>query len=122
VARELIRLAVGKVFNNYFEGENLNNVVQWFELGGTLKLDEGVTSAQMVQQLSGIQGLMEKTKQLGLSASEPDPVRAGAGEFILEGLYAHKRISRNEEAGFTAGERRREPPDEGKIKPKRQYQ
>jgi magnesium chelatase subunit I len=122
VARELIRLAVGKVFNTYFEGENLNNVVQWFELGGTLKLDEGVTSAQMVQQLSGIQGLMEKTKQLGLSASEPDAVRAGAGEFILEGLYAHKRISRNEEAGFTAGERRREPPDEGKAKPKRQYQ
>ena len=69
----------------------------------------------MVQQLAGIQGLMEKTKQLGLSASEPDAVRAGAGEFILEGLYAHKRISRNEEAGFTAGERRREPPDEGKA-------
>jgi magnesium chelatase subunit I len=122
VARELIRLAVGKVFTTYFEGENLNNVVQWFELGGTLKLDEGVTSAQMVQQLSGIQGLMEKTKQLGLSASEPDAVRAGAGEFILEGLYAHKRISRNEEAGFTAGERRREAPDESKVKPKRQYQ
>src|SRR5665213_1008692 len=120
VARELIRLAVGKVFNTYFEGENLNNVVQWFELGGTLKLDEGVTSAQMVQQLSGIQGLMEKTKQLGLGASEPDAVRAGAGEFILEGLYAHKRISRNEEAGFTAGERRRETPDEIKPKPKRQ--
>jgi len=122
VARELIRLAVGKVFTNYFEGENLNNVVQWFELGGTLKLDEGVSSKQMVQQLTGIQGLMEKTKRLGLSASEPDAVRAGAGEFILEGLYAHKRISRNEEAGFTAGERRREAPEEGKQKPKRQYQ
>ncbi len=122
VARELIRLAVGKVFTKYFEGENLNNVVQWFELGGTLKLDEGVSSKHMVQQLSGIQGLMEKTKRLGLGASEPDAVRAGAGEFILEGLYAHKRISRNEEAGFTAGERRREAPDEGKQKPKRQYQ
>jgi len=122
VARELIRLAVGKVFTNYFDGENLNNVVQWFELGGTLKLDEGVASAQMVKQLTGIQGLMEKTKRLGLGASEPDAVRAGAGEFILEGLYAHKRISRNEEAGFTAGERRREAPDEGKQKPKRQYQ
>ena len=45
-----------------------------------------------------------------------------AAEFLLEGLYAHKRISRNEETGFTAGERRREPPDEGKAKPKRQYQ
>src|SRR6202163_4947095 len=122
VARELIRMAVGKVFANYFDGENLNNVVQWFELGGTLKLDEGISSQQMVQQLTGIQGLIEKTKKLGVTESEPDAVRAGAGEFILEGLYAHKRISRNEEAGFTAGERRGDAPEEGRSKPKRQYQ
>ncbi len=121
VARELIRLAVGKVFTSYFEGENLANIAQWFELGGTLKLDETVSSDAMVKQLTGIQGLLEKTKRLGLGASEPDAVRAAAGEFILEGLYAHKRISRNEEIGFTAGERRREPPEEVK-KIKRQYQ
>ncbi len=40
VARELIRLAVGKVFTGYFDSENLSQVVQWFELGGSLKLDE----------------------------------------------------------------------------------
>ena len=44
VARELIRLAVGKVFTGYFDGENLSQVVQWFELGGSLKLDEAATS------------------------------------------------------------------------------
>ena len=121
VARELIRTAVGKVFTSYFDGENLAQVVQWFELGGTLKLDETVPSDLMVKQLAGIQGLLEKTKRLGLGASEPDAVRAAAGEFILEGLYAHKRISRNEETGFTAGERRREQPEEAK-KTKRQYQ
>jgi magnesium chelatase subunit I len=32
-------------------------------------------------------------------------MRASAGEFILEGLYAHKRISRNEELEFVAGDR-----------------
>ena len=121
VARELIRLAVGKVFTSYFDGENLANIVQWFELGGTLKLDETVPSDLMVKQLNGIQGLLEKTKNLGLGVSEPDAVRAAAGEFILEGLYAHKRISRNEETGFVAGERRREPPEDFK-KAKRQYQ
>jgi len=121
VARELIRLAVGKVFTSYFDGENLANIVQWFELGGTLKLDESVPSKAMVQQLGAIQGLLEKTKRLGLGASEPDAVRAAAGEFILEGLYAHKRISRNEETGFAAGEKRREQPEEIK-KIKRQYQ
>ncbi|HLW77337.1 MAG TPA: hypothetical protein VKS01_10130 [Bryobacteraceae bacterium] len=124
VARELIKLAVGKVFTAYFDNENLAQVVQWFELGGSLKLDEHAKSAEMVEELGRIQGLMEKTKPLGLSESEPDAVRAGAAEFILEGLYAHRRISRNEETGYTAEARRREPRDggdEGK-KAKRQYQ
>ena len=61
----------------------------------------------MVHQLDGIQGLMEKTKALGLSENEPDAVRAAAAEFILEGLYAHRRISRNEERGFAAEEKPR---------------
>jgi len=114
VARELIRISVGKIYDRYFEGANVSNIVQWFDLGGTLKLDDDVSSAAMVQQLGGIQGLMEKTKALGLTANEPDAVRASAGEFILEGLHAHRRISRTEERGFAAEEKRREPREEGK--------
>ncbi|HLK46740.1 MAG TPA: hypothetical protein VKT49_01320 [Bryobacteraceae bacterium] len=112
VARELIRTAVGKVYSQYFEGANMSQVIQWFDLGGSLKLDENVDSANMVKQLTGIQGLMEKLKALGLSANEPDAVRASAAEFILEGLHAHRRISRSEERGFAAEDKRREPPRE----------
>ena len=60
---------------------------------------------EMVQQLSRIQDLLQFTKKLGLSENESDAMRASAGEFILEGLYAHKRISRNEELEFVAGDR-----------------
>ncbi len=109
VARELIRTAVGKVYTHYFEGANVAQIVQWFDLGGSLKLGDNVDSATMVKQLGGIQGLMEKVKHLGLGANEPDAVRASAAEFVLEGLYAHRRISRNEERGFAAEEKRREP-------------
>jgi magnesium chelatase subunit I len=124
VARELIRMAVGKIYSNYFEGVNVAQIVQWFELGGSLKLDETMDSSGMVKQLAGIQGLMEKTAALGLGVSEPDAIRASAAEFILEGLYAHRRINRNEELGFTAGERKREPPPEGgegRRPPRRQF-
>ena len=114
VAREIIRAAVGKVYTEYFEGANVSQIVQWFDLGGSLKLDDTVDSATMVQQLGGIQGLMEKTKALGLGVNEPDAVRAAAAEFILEGLYAHRRISRNEERGFAAEEKKREPREESK--------
>jgi magnesium chelatase subunit I len=114
VARELIRTAVGKVYDRYFEGSNVAQIVQWFDLGGTLKLDENVDSPTMVKQLAGIQGLMEKLKTLGLTANEPDAVRASAAEFVLEGLYAHRRISRSEERGFAAEEKRREPREESR--------
>jgi magnesium chelatase subunit I len=105
VAREIIRSAVGKVFNSYFDGTNMRPIVQWFEIGGSLRLDESMAAREVVKHLTRIQDLLAMTRKLGLSESESDALRASAGEFILEGLYAHKRISRNEELEFVAGER-----------------
>jgi magnesium chelatase subunit I len=123
VARELIRMAVGKVYTSYFDSVNVSQIVQWFELGGSLKLDESLDSSAMAQQLGNIQGLMEKIGVLGLGASEPDALRASASEFILEGLYAHRRLNRSEEIGFVAGERKRDNPEreEGRRPPRRQF-
>jgi magnesium chelatase subunit I len=124
VGRDLIRTAVAKVFNRYFEGVNMQPVLQWFDLGGTLKLGADVDSADMVRQLNAIQGLMEKTRALGLSANEPDAVRASAGEFILEGLHALRRLSRTEELGFGAEERKRpvpEPEESPRARQRRQF-
>jgi magnesium chelatase subunit I len=115
VAREIVRAAVGKVYDQYFEGVNVSQIVQWFDLGGSLKLDDAVDSAAMVKQLNGIQGLMEKTKALGVGHNEEDAVRASAAEFILDGLHAHRRISRTEQRGYAAEEKqRRESREEGK--------
>jgi len=105
VAREIIRSAVGKIFSSYFDGANLRQVVQWFELGGSLRLDEDMPAQRMLEELGRIQELLHFTRKLGLGESEADAMRASAAEFILEGLYAHKRISRNEELAFVAGER-----------------
>src|SRR6202522_3867551 len=66
IARELIKTAVGKVYTNYFEGVNVAQIVQWFELGGSLKMDESVDSSNILKQLAKIQGLMEKTGALGV--------------------------------------------------------
>ena len=121
VARELIRSAVARVYSQSFEGENVPNIINWFELGGSLNLDESTPAAEVTKELNGIQGLMEKTRNLGLGASESDAMRASAGEFILEGLYAHRRISRNEELGFIVEERRAETPREERRNPRKQY-
>jgi magnesium chelatase subunit I len=124
VARDLVRQAVGRVHSSYYDGVNLNSITQFFELGGALRIDDSSRSEEVLKQLQKIQGLLEKVRALGLGVSEPDPVRASAAEFILEGLYAHKRIGRNEELGFVADEKRREPPSEemgSGRKPRRQF-
>ena len=108
VAREIIRQAVGRVHSTYYDGVNLNSIVQFFDLGGALRVDDSSSSADMIEQLGKIQGLLEKVRALGLGVSEPDAVRASAAEFILEGLYAHKRIGRSEELGFVADDKRKE--------------
>ena len=87
-----------------------------------MKLEETQPSSAMISELTAIPDLMEKTGKMGLGVSEPDAVRAAAAEFILEGLYAHRRISRNEEVGFMAEPRKREQPDDPMKKAKRNYQ
>src|SRR2546422_7549272 len=85
IARELIRTAVGRVFSKHFTDINFQPVIQWFELGGELKLSDLATTSERYQQLSKIQGLMEHIGRLGAS-DRKDAGAAAAAEMILEGL------------------------------------
>ena len=119
IARELIRGAVGKVFTNRMEGANLQPVVQWFELGGELKVPESAPAAEALAQLKKIQGLMDNIDRLGADGRSGPAGMAAAAEFILEGLWAHKRISRNEERGFHAERPKAPEPREQQPRPPR---
>ncbi len=122
IARELIRGAVGKVFTQYMEGANLQPVVQWFELGGELKVPESAPASEALTQLKRIQGLMEQIDRLGADGRSGPAGMAAAAEFILEGLWAHKRISRNEERGFHAERPKTpEPREQTPRPPRRQF-
>jgi magnesium chelatase subunit I len=114
IARELIRAAAGKVFSKYVGEANLQPVVQWFEMGGELKMPESASAAETFAQLKRIQGLIEHIERLGVTGKADAAASVSAAEFILEGLWAHKRISRNEERGFYA--ERPKPPE-----PREQY-
>jgi magnesium chelatase subunit I len=104
VVRELIRAAVGKIFDRYFDGEDTQQIEQWFNLGGTVKLDDDQPAAAAMKDLKGIQGLFEKLSPLGVKASDAAPKVVAAAEFLLEGLVAHRKLSRNEQHGFAAQE------------------
>jgi magnesium chelatase subunit I len=114
VVREIIRAAVARTYDKYFHGNsNMNQVVQWFDLGGEVQLRDSASAQETLHKLRGIQGLLDKLSALGLTGKEPSEMLVSAAEFILEGLYAHKRIGRSEERTFTAGEKqpRREKPN-----------
>jgi magnesium chelatase subunit I len=105
VGRELIRAAVAKTYDAYFAGVNMQQIVQWFDLGGEIGLAESAGAEEVLESLRGIQGLMEKVAPLGVGAKDTPPALVSAAEFVLEGLYAHKRIGRSEERVFSAGEK-----------------
>jgi len=108
IARELIRASVGRVFSKYFADANFQSTIQWFELGGELKLPENATTADRFQQLSNIEGLLEQVARLKVKDRKDAGAASAAAEMILEGLWAHRRISRSEERGFF-GEKPKQP-------------
>jgi len=105
VSRELIRTSIAKTYDTYLHGENMSQIVQWFDLGGEIQLSDNAGAAEVLAGLNQIQGLMEKVVKLKVGPKESPEVRVSAAEFVLEGLHAHKKIGRSEERVFTAGEK-----------------
>jgi len=105
VVRDLIRAAIGKIFDKYFSATNTQQIEQWFNLGGTVRIDDDQPSQAILEELKQIQGLFAQLSPISVKASDAAEVAVSGAEFLLEGMYAHKRLSRSEERGFSAQEK-----------------
>jgi magnesium chelatase subunit I len=112
VARDLVRAAIGKCFTQHTDDtavhSALQQVVQWFELGGQLALPQNAPVRDAFAQLLQIEGMTQVLRHLGASDKSDASAGLAAAEFVLEGLWAHRRISRTEERQYFA-ERKRVP-------------
>ena len=122
VARDLIRSAVGTVFTGMFDGVDTRPVVEWFDLGGSLPLSDVSPADDVIARTRGVQGLEKLAEHAGVKGGAPSQLVASAIDFVLEGLYAQKKISRNDERGYSAAEtttprraRREEPAADDSI-------
>ena len=97
VVRDLIRASVGKIYDRYFAGTNTQQIEQWFNLGGTVKLDDSESTAAIYADLKQIQGLFDRLSSLGVKGSDAPEKVVAAAEFLLEGLVAHRKLSRSEQ-------------------------
>jgi magnesium chelatase subunit I len=109
VARDVIRAAVAHVFNGYFAGADVRLVTEWFDLGGNLQVHDTLSAAELLERAADVQGLRELASQAGVAERAPAPLIAAAVDFVLEGLYAQKKISRSDEWQYQAAE----PPRRG---------
>ncbi len=109
VARELVRGAVSNVFSGYFGDADLKQVVEWFDLGGSLSLSDTTSAASLVEQTARVQGLAELARRAGIPDDATAPQLAAGIDFVLEGMCAQKKISRSDERGYHAVEPARRP-------------
>jgi magnesium chelatase subunit I len=102
VVKEVMRTAIGQIFDKYFATTNTQQIEQWFNLGGSAKIEDSLPTKGILDELRQIQGLIEKLSPLGIKSSSKPAEIVAAAEFLLEGMCAHRRLSRSEERAFVA--------------------
>jgi len=108
VAQDLIKEAASDVFSVYLGSADLRSVTSFFENGSTLKLQDDAPAEKSLEQLRRVPGLLASTAALGIQPQAPAPLLVAAAEFVLEGLWAQKKIGRSDDKGFVAVERKTE--------------
>jgi len=102
IAKDLVKRAAGEIFEGYFVGIDFASTVQWFDGGNNLRLADTASAEECRKLLDAVPELID-TASIPFDFKKEDTGQlVAACEFVLEGLYAQNKISRNEEGGYTA--------------------
>jgi magnesium chelatase subunit I len=102
IAKDLIKRASGEIFEGYFVGIDFAGTVVWFDEGNNLRLADTAAAEECMILLEAVPELID-TALIPFDFNRKDKAQTVAAcEFVLEGLYAENKISRNEEGGYTA--------------------
>ncbi len=105
IAKELIRRACNRTFlgrAESVEAESVERIVNWFDSGQALKISGDETSELYLKAFRVVPGLVSVAELVSEGpGTDPGTLVTGC-ELVLESLAAQKRISRSDEAGWTA--------------------
>jgi magnesium chelatase subunit I len=102
IAKDLIKRAAGEIFEGYFVGIDFTNTIRWFDEGNNLLLADTAAAKECMILVESVPELID-TALIPFDFKRKDKAQTVAAcEFVLEGLYAENKISRNEEGGYTA--------------------
>ncbi|HEX7039105.1 MAG TPA: sigma 54-interacting transcriptional regulator [Trueperaceae bacterium] len=102
VARDIVRRAIGQAFGRHATSLDTDDVVAHFEADNQLRVPDQVRTADLLEVFAAVPGLLDAARALAPGGAADEV--AVAAEFVLEGLYARKLISRSEERGYTAAD------------------
>jgi magnesium chelatase subunit I len=97
VVEKLVRLSVLKVFRDYFDVAEFEQLVAGFERGLAVQVSDMQSAMEYVNQLARVGGLKSAVQKLH-GHGNPATV-ASAVEFLLEGLHLSKRLNKDELEG-----------------------
>ena len=102
LAKDLIKKACGVIFEGFFLGIDFEPTVRWFDEGNKLLLGETISAQEGAMLLDAVPDLIDSTVTTLDIERGSEAKLVSACEFVLEGLYAHNKIARNEEGGYEA--------------------
>ena len=101
----LVGEAVKSLFDHIAEIEDYEDLGLQFDQGLRLTIGDTASAAELVASMEHVDGLSVSAKTIAkaLNVDPDDPAMlAGAGEFLLESLYVHNRLSKHGSAGGVA--------------------
>jgi magnesium chelatase subunit I len=100
IARDLIALAARNIFDRVAEVDVFSEAVDYFDRGGVLQISELAGTDVCWQALNSIPTLMDAARETDLVEAGDQVGEVVVAELLLEGLAAHRRISRADSGAF----------------------
>ena len=96
----LLRMSIADTFRDRLAGLDLAGFVEHFSEGGVVETGALVPANELLAQMGSVQGLATVLDALGVHEDTVSPGQAASAiEFVLEGLYLTRRLSKDEVDG-----------------------
>lgn len=111
VARDLIATAAREIFDRVSDVDLFEETVEYFDRGGVLQITDSAGTDAAWQAFNSVPYLMEAVRETDLAPDGDSATEVAVAELLLEGLAAHRRISRADSGAY--GRARPERPRKG---------
>jgi magnesium chelatase subunit I len=100
VLEHLLRRATAETYRHTLGGADLSGLLDKFDAGDSVESGELVSAGELLRRIGPVPGLAKIVERLGMTGESPGQA-AAALEFVLEGLYLTRRLSKDDTHGTT---------------------